>query len=202
MFDFVDKPEYWNERYRNSKANWDMKSATPIFIDILKEGKIIQPGKIFIAGSGKGYDAVAAAKFGYEVTAIDFSSEAIAFSQKLAAVDNVRINFITENIFTLDQSFENSFDVVYEYVTYCSINPERHEEYIRKLSSFIKPGGKLIALLFPVENVEGGPPFGVDPVEFFSIAKNFLILEQSTKIINSIKPRKGREVLQVYSKLT
>jgi len=199
MFNFVDKSEYWDERYRNGKANWDMKSATPVFVEILKENKIIQPGKLLIAGSGKGYDAVAASKLGYDVTAIDFSSEAISISKEIASIECVKINFINEDIFTFD-GWENTFDAVYEYVTYCSINPNRHEEYIRKISSLLKPGGKLLALLFPVDNIKGGPPFSVDPAEFYSVAKKFLQLELSTKMINSIKPRKGREILQVYSK--
>ena len=68
------------------------------------------------------------------------------------------------------------------------------------MSEIIKPGGKLIALLFPVDGRPGGPPFNIDILEFYNFFSKYFIMEISTFKINSIKPRKGKEVLQVYRK--
>lgn len=195
-----DSASYWDELYRVNMAGWDMRTPTPVFEQLLDAQKFIKPGKILIAGSGKGYDAVLAAKKGWEVYAADFSVTAVKFAKELAGRENVKINFIVEDIFKLDTIYRDYFDYVYDYVTYCAVEPVRRDEYIEKTARFLKPGGKLIALLFPVEKREGGPPYAVDVQEFYNLASRYLTLIFSSKIIDSIKPRKGREVLQIYLK--
>ena len=196
----VDKSSFWDEIYNNGKIGWDLKSPNPVFVDLLTKKEIIIPGKILISGCGKGYDAVAAYKIGYEVSAVDFSAPAIDFAIRMAQKENASINFIKEDIFMFDGNLNNNFDYVYDYATYCAINPARREEYAKKIAGLLNPGGKLIALWFPVEDREGGPPFGIDLIDTYKIFSKYLSLELSSRKINSIKPRRGREVLQVYVK--
>ncbi len=196
----VDKAYFWDNLYKNNESGWDLKSANPVFVEILKGNKILNKGKLLIPGCGKGYDALAAAESGYEVTAVDFSSEAINFAKTLAGKVSANINFIQEDIFNLGAEFENYFDSIYEYTTYCAINPERHDDFAKKISSLLKKGGVFLTILFPVEKREGGPPFGVDPLECISVFSKYLKLSYFTKDVNSIKPRKGREVIQLYTK--
>jgi SAM-dependent methyltransferase len=160
----------------------------------------MRPGKILIAGCGKGYDAVLASKKGFDVYAADFSLEAIKLAKNLAEKEKVKVNLLHEDIFKLDSVYKNSFDYVYDYVTYCSVIPERRKEYAEKIAGLLKHGGKLITLLFPVENREGGPPYAVNVQEFYDLFSEHLQLKFSSKKINSIKPRRGREVLQIYLK--
>ncbi len=200
MFKALDTAAYWDEKYLNNEANWDLKSANPVFEDLIKQSEFVAPGKLLIAGCGRGYDAVMAAKYGYDVTAVDFSVSAVEFGKNLANNEAVNVNFLTEDIFLLDEEYFEQYDYVYEYVTYCAINPERREEYIKKISSLLKPSGKLIAFLFPTDIRHDGPPFGIDIKEFYRIASKYFKLEISTKKIKSIKPRAGREVLQIYIK--
>lgn len=196
----VDKSYFWDSLYKNNEAGWDLKSANPVFVEILKGNKILNRGKLLIPGCGKGYDALAAAKFGYDVTAIDFSIEAINFAKALAENESVNINFIHEDFFKLGTKYENYFDSIYEYTTYCAINPERHDEFAKKISFLLKEGGTFLAILFPVEKREGGPPFGIDPLESIKIFSKYLKLCNFTKSVNSIKPRMGREIIQIYNK--
>ncbi len=196
----LDTPEYWDNRYISGESGWDLKTPTPIFSDILKENKIIQPGKLIILGSGKGHDAIEAAKSGYEVTAIEFSSSAVEFGKKLAEKEKVNVKFLVEDFFNLSQNHFDNYDAACDYVTYCAINPERRYEYAKLVSQLLKPGGKFVIILFPVEDRPGGPPFGVNQQEAELYFSKYLKLILSTDKINSIKPRKGREILQVYQK--
>jgi methyl halide transferase len=196
----VDDPVFWDELYENGEANWDLKTPAPVFTALLKESIIIKPCRLLITGSGKGYDAVEAAKAGYDVTAVDFSSNAIKFAQQLAEKENVKINFIQSDLFKLRDLDPGEFDAVYEYTTFCAINPERREEFAEEITSLISPGGKFIAIVFPIDGREGGPPFNIDVMEFYKIFSSHLQLEYSTRTINSVKPRKNKEILQVYVK--
>jgi SAM-dependent methyltransferase len=196
----IDLPVYWDKKYQRNEANWDLKSANHVFEELMEKEDILRPGKLLIPGCGNGFDAIAAAKRGFEVTAIDFSVEAINFGKNLAEKENVNVNFLTEDFFKLDEKFENYFDSIYEYTTYCAINPERRDEFARKISTLLKPDGKYLTILFPVEDRAGGPPFGINPVEAHKIFSKYLKLSFFTKEVNSIKPRKNREVIQLYIK--
>lgn len=200
MTNLVNEREFWDSIYQNKKAPWDLKSPTPVFQRILKEKKIINSGKLLILGSGYGYDAVFAAKAGYEVTAVDFSVSAVSFAKKLAQKENVHINFIQDDFFNFKLDNSPCFDAVYDYVTYCAINPAKREDYAKLIKSLLKCGGVFIALWFPVEDREDGPPFGINLEETELIFSRFLKLKSSTIEKDTIKPRKGREVLQIYER--
>ena len=200
MFSILDTPTYWDELYLNKATGWDLKKPNPVWEELLNKKEFIKPGKLLVTGCGYGHDAILAAKNGYEVTAIDFSKYAISCAKESAENNSAEVNFIADNLFTLGEEYFEKFDVVYEYTTYCAINPERRKEYLTKICSFIKPGGKLIAILFPIDGREGGPPFNIDISIFYEQAKNYIKLEFFTKQINSVKPRRGKEILQVYRK--
>lgn len=200
MTHLVDNSAYWEDIYAKDAASWDLRSATPVFLDFLSNDLLKNKKSILILGCGYGYDAIAAAKRGFEVTAIDFSESAISFAEKLALEEQVKVNFIVKDLFKLGTEFNNKFDIVYDYVTYCAINPARRKEYSEKVFMLLNTTGLFLIIFFPIENRKGGPPFAVDSVEaehFFTRELELLI---STDKINSIKPRKGRELLQIYRK--
>ncbi len=196
----IDHPSFWDEKYVNNETYWDLKSPSSVWQELLEQEKFIHPCKLLILGSGKGYDAILAAKLDYQVTAVDFSAQAILKAKDLAKQEKVDLSFLNFDIFNLDEIYNTSFDAVFEYVTYCAINPERRNEYIKKICSLIRPGGKLIALLFPIDDRKGGPPFSVDSKIFYNEVSKYLKLEFFSKNINSIKPRRGKEVLQIFVK--
>lgn len=196
----VNKPEFWDLLYQNKNVAWDLKTPTPAFIDLLNSEYFFGRKKILISGCGYGYDAIEAAKKGFDVTALDFSETAIQFARLLAQRENVYINFLIEDIFNLNEMYSNSFEIIFDYVTYCAIDPQRRKEYARKISELLSPNGIFAIILFPIEKRVGGPPFAVDVDEASNIFSESLELILSTDKINSIKPRKGRELLQIYRK--
>lgn len=196
----VNRPEFWDKLYRNNSAAWDLKTPTPAFLDLLSSEYFIGRKNLLVVGCGYGYDAIEAAKKGFEVTALDFSEKAIEFARSLAQKDKVNINFLLEDFFNLNNSFLNSFEIIFDYVTYCAIDPNRRKEYADKIFNLLKPNGVFAIILFPIENRIGGPPFAVDVNEATDLFSEKLELIISTDRINSIKPRKGRELLQIYRK--
>lgn len=194
----IDKAEFWEQKYQADEAGWNIKSATPAFLDILENPILAECKKILVLGCGFGYDAVAAAKKGFEVTAIDISSTAILQAKKIADEENVKINFILDDLFLFDENVK--YDIIYDYVMYCAINPDKRKEYSEKVSSLLNTNGLFLSIFFPVENKIGGPPFGVDMNEVENLFGKNMELFLSTTEIRSIKPRAGREHLQIYRK--
>jgi SAM-dependent methyltransferase len=196
----VDKPEFWENLYKTNSVAWDLKTPASAFLDLLNSEFFRNRNKMLVIGCGYGYDAIAAAKNNFDVTAVDFSESAINFARELALNENVNVNFIAEDFFLLDNDHSGSYEIIFDYVTYCAIDPSRRKEYADKIYELLKPDGIFAIILFPVENRIGGPPFAVDVDEAIELFSEKLELILSTDKINSIKPRKGRELLQIYRK--
>ena len=196
----VSSPEFWDERYRNNETGWDIGGPTPVF----KEWIDTQLAKksICILGAGNGWDAVYFAKLGHKVTAVDFSFEAIKNIKALASENNVILTTLEEDIFNLDNSFSNMFDVVLEYTCFCAIDPDNRNKYISVVNAILKPDGLFVALLFPLlkDYYNSGPPFHVD------LNKTIKLFNKYFKIIDKIKPklsiasRIDKEVLAIMRK--
>ena len=92
------------------------------------------------------------------------------------------------------------FDWVFEYVTICSVLPERIEELIRNIHTVLKPGGYFVTVLFPIIELSYSPPFRIDLQEFYKLSKKYFNLYYFQSDINSIRPRKGNEVLLIFRK--
>lgn len=191
---------YPSKNSQLDEACWDMKPATPAFIELINSKTFIQPGKLLVTGSGKCYDAIAASKAGYEVTASGLSSEEIYYSKLAAQQNNAQIDFLVDDIFLMGQSLSESFDIIYDYSTYIPVNDILLEEYIRRISSLLRDGGKFITILFPVNDKGVESPVGISLPEFYSITKKYLQLEYSSRRIISLKSREGKEAIQIYVK--
>ncbi len=195
----VNSPSYWDELYRRGEAHWDLGSDTPAFVDLLDSGEAA-PGKTLVLGCGKGYDAVLFARRGFAVTAVDFSGEAVVHARGLADSGGVAVEFLQADLFNLPSEFAGAFDYVVEYVTFCAIDPLRRREYVDVVQRCLKPGGRFLALFFPIEVRSGGPPFAVplkETIRLFEERLDLVSLEFPQK---SIPPRKGREVMTVWLK--
>jgi methyl halide transferase len=195
----VDRPEFWDALYSSGEAGWDLGTPTPVFIRLL-ESREFPPGRMLVPGCGTGHDAVAFARAGFRVTGVDFASGALAQARALAAAQGVPVEFIEADFFSLGQEYGGAFDYVLEHVTYCAIDPSRRPEYARAMSSLLKPGGRLIALFFPVEVRPQGPPFGVDMDEVERLLQPAFALLRSEIPVASIRPRRDREVLTIWER--
>ena len=140
------------------------------------------------------------AQHGFDVTAIDFSSEAIKHARQLADKEGVAIEFVQEDVFDYSLGLSDEFDYVVEYVTYCAIEPSRRAEFAAMIPSLMKPSGRFIALFFPLDDRPGGPPFAVSMDEIQRLFGKKLELASIEAPQNSVSPRKGKELMTVWRK--
>lgn len=192
-------PMYWDVRYRTGSDSWDLGTPTPVFARLLKEKKF-RPGRLAVVGCGKGYDAVLFADAGFTVTGFDFSREALQKAKSVAAAAGVSVEFIQENILALPPRFVSAFDYVLEYVTYCAIDPGQRPLFASAVASILRPGGVLIALLFPLGEYHGGPPFEISIRATRELFARHLTLVSGEVPEDSVRPRKGREWLSIWKK--
>lgn len=195
----VNSPAFWEEVYKNGRAGWDLGGPTPAFRRLLDRGQFL-PGKIIVLGAGRGHDAREFARHGFQVTAVDFAADAVRAMHALADL-SAPVEIAHADIFDLPRAFDGTFDYVLEYTCFCAIDPTRRAEYAGLVARLLKPGGIYIALAFPLDNHQGGPPFAISISEILNLlgARGFNLLQRE-RPSDSVPQRRGLEELLILQK--
>ena len=195
----VNSPDKWDANYEQGTDGWDLGRPTPVFQRLLRSQRL-SPGRMIVLGAGRGYDAREFARRGFQVTAVDFSSEAVREMQRLASPE-APVEILQHDIFTLPAALNNSFDYLLEYTCFCAIDPGRRAEYADLVTRLLQPGGMYIDLAFPLDGRKGGPPFAVSAAEVLDLfrGRGFKLLSRE-KPVDSISSRRNAEELLVFQK--
>jgi SAM-dependent methyltransferase len=202
MKDDVNSPRKWEADYVRKTDGWDVGGPTPIFKRLaLRLRRQLIPGRMIVLGAGRGHDAREFARNGFQVTAVDFASQAVREMQRLASPE-APVEILQHDIFTLPETANNSFDYVLEYTCFCAIDPKRRAEYADLVTRLLKPNGIYIDLAFPLDGRKGGPPFGVSSAEILDLfqKRGFKLLSREVPA-DSISPRRGAEELFIFQKV-
>lgn len=185
----VNDPAYWEADYRNQDTPWDLGQAAPALTAWLPG----HPGKKLRAinpGCGRGHDAFALGRAGYEVLAVDFAPTAVA---AVRAAAKPGVTALETDLFTLSAEQVGTFDLWFEHTCFCAIDPAMRPRYVETARKLIKPDGLLLAVFF-THGDTGGPPFDVRPEEIERLFGPHFTVELSP-IENSVKRRRGEETL-------
>lgn len=187
---------YWDSLYQNQETAWDIGYVSPPIkehIDQLTNKNVA----ILIPGCGNSYEAEYLLQQGFtNITLVDISpllTERLAakFSQYLGR----QLSIITSDFFAL----EGQYELIIEQTFFCTLPPALRKNYVHKMYSLLKPGGKLVGVLFDRE-FEGGPPFGGSLEEYKGLFTQQFTLHTLAPCYNSIKPRSGAEVFLIAKK--
>jgi SAM-dependent methyltransferase len=206
-------PGFWDAAYRDERDGWDMGTPTPVFVDILdrcgmdfrslggSDFSILgRAPRVLIPCSGRGYDALLFAERDWEVTAVDFAAEPLRWLADERDVRGLDLRILQADMFPLGKEYPGHFDLILEYTCVCAIEPARLEEFLSFASEALRPGGILLALLFPIDGRPGGPPFSIDIEEFKLLATGVFSLVHEGTPATSVKPRLGKERLLLFER--
>ncbi|UTW61333.1 methyltransferase domain-containing protein [bacterium SCSIO 12741] len=180
---------YWDERYNTEDTGWDIGfPSTPLktYFDQLEDKSL----RILIPGAGNAYEAEYLHQQGFtNVWVADISASAIQkFAERVPTFPKEHLLHV--NFFEM----EESFDMMIEQTFFCALHPSEREHYVAQTAQIIKPGGKLVGLLFQIPLFEDHPPFGGNKEMYeplFSPHFNIQVMETAH---NSIEPRQGNEL--------
>jgi SAM-dependent methyltransferase len=188
----VNEPGFWERLYDSEGDRWELRRPAPPLAAYLEKAPL-PVGKVAVLGCGRGHDCRLLAKAGYEVWGFDFAPQAIREAQALAREEGLEIVFEQKDIFDLVKDYRGFFDGIWEYTCFCAIEPSRRPEYVRLVSSILKPEGWLLACFYPVRDGAGGPPFPTTESEIRRLfAPHFTFLENYVPA-ESAERREGLE---------
>ncbi len=181
---------FWNDLYIQRETGWDAGViTTPIkeYVDQLLHRNIA----ILIPGCGYGHEAGYLLHRGFtNVTVIDISTELCKTLEKKFE------KFLSKGLTIVCGDFfdhKGQYDLVIEQTFFCALDPALRQQYVEQMYRLLKPGGRVVGLLFNRE-FEGGPPFGGTKQEYESLFLPKFTIEIMNECYNSILPRKGTEL--------
>jgi SAM-dependent methyltransferase len=186
--------EFWEGRYQEGTARWDLGQPAPPLVSLLNEPTAPPPGRMMVLGAGNGHDALFFAEQGFDVVGVDFAPSAIAHAQASAKARHLKATFLQRDIFDLADEYAGQFDYVLEHTCFCAIAPHQRPAYVDLAYALLQPGGEFIGL-FWAHARPGGPPFGITPNEIRALfSKRFRDIRLS-HVANSVEARSPDEYL-------
>lgn len=177
----------WNDRYSSEEFAYGTEPNNYLKEQLEK----LKPGTILFPAEGEGRNAVFAATKGWEVSAFDISNEGKNKALRLAANQNVAIDYQVGELQTLNFQAEQ-FDVI--ALIYAHFPAEIKSSIHRMLDQYLRKGGVIIFEAFSKNHLDyiaknervGGPK---DIGSLFSINEikadfpNYSIIELEEKEI-------------------
>lgn len=194
----MTKETDWQERYQTEDTPWDKGEPAPGLVDWLKKHTLDPDARILVPGCGRGHDASAWAKAGFDTTGMDLAEIALSDARgKYESLPNLA--FFPGNF--LDEKPQEPYDLIFEHTLYCAIDPARREDYAKSLPNWLKPGGYFLAIhfIFPLD--EEGPPFGASKDEIINRFQTNFTLRDDWKP-RHFEGRKNEEWMFLWQRKT
>ena len=175
----TENPSGWFETlYKDAQGNsllvpWAKNTAHPYLEDWLKTHQM--PGEnrsALVIGCGLGDDAERLANLGYQVTAFDISPTAIAWCKQ--RFPNSTVKYLVADLFALDASWKNSFDLVYECRNIQALPLKIRSQVISAIASLVAKEGTLLIITRHRDDhhiAPEGPPWALSDEELYQFAK-------------------------------
>jgi methyl halide transferase len=152
----------WEQRYREGRTRWDLGGPPPVLVREIARRALPPRLQVFVPGAGFGHDALAWARAGHAVTAVDVAPSACRALAERAARTGLVLDVREADLFGLPADLCGGFDLVWEQTCLCALAPERRADYMRAVAGVLRPGGTFLGLFWN-HGQPGGPPYDLDP---------------------------------------
>lgn len=152
----VDKPATWWDTFYT-----DRSKPIAFFVDEPDENlaewaaaRRLHAGRALDLGCGNGRNAVFLAAHGYEVEALDYSPQAIAWARERVEATGSEVRLRCESVLDAELGSEQ-YDFVYDSGCFHHLPPHRRQTYFELVTRVLKPGGKFGLVCFRPEGGSG-----------------------------------------------
>jgi hypothetical protein len=186
------RPAFWNQRYASGETPWTLQAIPATLRSFVK--KTQTRGAVLIPGCGTDHAVLQFFRTaGFEVTAIDFSTVAVARIKK--ALGNFDGKIIRGDFFTFD--FQSRFDLIYERTFLCALPPQKWPQYAKRVAQLLRPRGTLVGIFFYGKEPDP-PPYPLNKARAGEIFGKYFQLVRDVKVSDSVAMFAGRERWQEW----
>ncbi len=180
---------FWSSRYQNGATGWDIGHASPPLYQYLCQidTKTIE---VLVPGAGNAHEVAVGWTLGFtKIHLLDISYQPIRdFLAKHPEFPETQVHH--QDFF----DHNGKYDLILEQTFFCALVPRLREAYAKKMHGLLKPGGRLVGVLFDREFGFEGPPFGGTAAEYLTYFQPYFGIEKFEPCYNSIQERAGSEL--------
>jgi SAM-dependent methyltransferase len=160
--------DFWQQRFVAGETPWDRGGAHPQLKQWLAQGWISAEMSLLVPGCGRGHELLQLAKAGVDGLGLDYAPAAVEQARAQLASREAQGLGRVEQADVLSWQPAAPLDAVYEQTCLCALHPDHWRRYADQLHGWLKPGGRLFALLMQArrdsagQGVLEGPPYHCD----------------------------------------
>ena len=157
-------PHDWAARYESGNTPWNVGEAHPELVARLGDERVSGReigGRAFVPGCGLGHDAIALARAGFTVTAVD--GVAALEETVRPALEQLGGQFVVGN--ALEYTDDEPFDLIWEQTFFSAIDPTGRPDWSAMVNRLLRAEGRFCAIAFPGDRplAMNGPPWLTSP---------------------------------------
>ena len=188
------RPPFWNQRYASGETPWTLQAIPAALQSFVTSAQ--RRGNVLVPGCGTDHAVLQFFQTaGFEVTAIDFSSVAIAQIKKTLGDFDGKV--IRGDFFKFD--FRCRFDLIYERTFLCALHPRRWPQYSKRVAQLLRPRGKLVGVFFYGTEPDP-PPYPLSETQAAEIFGQHFRLTRDVKVSDSVRMFAGMERWQEWQR--
>jgi SAM-dependent methyltransferase len=193
-------PSDWSRRYRDQDTPWDVGGPHPELARRLASRDLapLRPGEnALVPGAGRGYDAVALARAGWSVTALDFADG--TRGEATRELERLGGRFLEVDALTYDGG---PYDLVFDHTFFCAIAPSERPRWGQTMERVVADDGRLVLLVFPGGKPRdaGGPPFAMELDDVRAVLPSDFELVCDEPAAQTLARREWRESWAVFQR--
>lgn len=155
---FADRQAGWWDGFyadRDKPVPFFTRAPDECLLEWLREVAPVREGALALdLGCGNGRNAIALARSGYAVRAVDYSPAAIAWAAEAARQACVALKLEQASVFDLALPPRGA-DFIYDSGCFHHLAPHRRADYVRLVAEALKPGGYFGLVCFRPESGSG-----------------------------------------------
>lgn len=184
-------PEFWSERFAQSFMPWDNGGVPAALERFVRDAP--RAYTTLIPGCGSGYEVACLAQAGWDVVAIDFSSEAVA-----AARANLGpLAGLIEQADFFSYQPARQIELIYERAFFCALPPRLRPAIVARWTQLLAPGALLAGFFFFDEALKG-PPFGISEGDLHALLRPHFDCIADEDVTDSLPVFAGKERWQIW----
>lgn len=203
----------WAARYRAADTPWDLGGAHPELVALLGSEADPRfraaPGSwTLVGGAGRGHDALALARAGHPVLAVDLVADlASSLGPALASLGGrfwVGDALSDEFLGSLEREglapASGCCGFIFEHTFLCALDPRQRPAWARLMRRLLQSGGRLAALVFPIDKPyeQGGPPHRLETAHIAALLGPEFHLELDRPALHPAAGRQWGERLALF----
>ena len=176
---------YWKKRFHDDDIPWDTNLASDSIIKLEKNMELIPGSSLLVLGSRAGREAIYLSRLGYMVSLIDSSINNSTNIRNKVRNKKLSMEILTCDLFNnIPEKWNFSFDVILEHRFLSGVDPQKHEDYLKKVKSLLKPRGRFFGTFLINEDASNSEPIFYftkgEIEELFKKDFDFIKFEEST----------------------